>query len=230
MNFMTSQIDTSNLINSILSKRKIQAAIFDLDGTILDNNSYHLKSWLKYLKDKNITISQKEYNENMSGRKNRDVLEYVFKRKLSDEEVHKFSYEKETVYRQLYEPYIREISGFSRLLKYLKNNNIKMAIATSGIQPNIDFMFKHLPVRDYFQEVVKGADVTKGKPDPEIYLLTADRLKVDPKHALVFEDSTPGIESGKSAGAIVIALTTTHKKEELGDADFAINNFDDLFT
>ncbi len=140
MNFMTSQIDTSNLINSILSKRKIQAAIFDLDGTILDNNSYHLKSWLKYLKDKNITISQKEYNENMSGRKNRDVLEYVFKRKLSDEEVHKFSYEKETVYRQLYEPYIREISGFSRLLKYLKNNNIKMAIATSGYQPLLRFL------------------------------------------------------------------------------------------
>lgn len=226
---MTTRKNHADLIDTILEQNAIQSAIFDLDGTILDNNPYHLKSWIQYLKDKNITISQREYNENMSGRKNKDVLEYVFKRKLSDEEVKKYSYEKEAVYRRLYEPHFKEISGFTRLLNHLKEKNIKLAIATSGIQPNIEFMFTHLPVRHYFEEVVKGADVREGKPDPEIYLLTAKRLKVSPAHSLVFEDSIPGIESGKAAGMLVTALTTTHKKQELSIADFVIDDFNDLF-
>lgn len=226
---MNNESNQVSLIQSIIERHGIEAAIFDLDGTILDNNSYHLKAWLQYLKDKNITITQEEYNENMSGRKNKDVLEYVFKRKLSDEEVKKYSYEKEAVYRQIYEPHIKEISGFTRLLKYLKERSVKLAIATSGIQPNIDFMFKHLPLRNYFQEIVRGAEVKNGKPEPEIYLLTAEKLRVAASHSLVFEDSTPGIESGKSAGMLVAALTTTHRREEMTNADYVINNFDGLF-
>lgn len=221
--------DATDPISAIVSKFNIKAAIFDLDGTMLDNNPFHLKSWLYYLKDKHIDISRENFNKHVSGRTNRDALEYIFSRKMSDEEAHRLTLEKEAVYRRLYEPYIREVNGLSRLLHYFHKHQIKMAIATSGIQPNIDFMFEHLPIKHFFSEVVESSQIKNGKPDPEIYLLTAHKLDINPLNCLVFEDSIPGIISAKSAGMKVVALTTTHTKEELTKADFVIPDFDNLF-
>lgn len=216
-------------IHSIIEDQHIQAVIFDLDGTILDNNSFHLESWLKYLESKNIKISQEDFNQYMSGRTNKDAIEYIFQRKMSDEEILKYTLEKEAVYRELYAPQLKPVKGFLKLLGYLKEKRIKMAIATSGIQPNIDFMFEHLPVKEYFAEIVNSAHIKNGKPDPEIYLLTAKKLKIEPTKCLVFEDSVPGIISAKSAGMMVIALTTTQLSHELAMADWVINDFEDLF-
>lgn len=216
------------ILENLLSRFSIQVAIFDLDGTMLDNNPFHLQSWLHYLKDKKIEISRDDFNRNVSGRTNKDALEFIFKRKMSTEEEHRLTWEKEAVYRDLYKTHIKEVKGLTSLLQYFKNKEIKMAIATSGIQPNIDFMFEHLPVRHFFSEIVESSQIKNGKPDPEIYLLTAKKLKVSPEHCLVFEDSIPGIQSGKAAGMPVIALTTTHKAEELTLADYVIHDFEDL--
>lgn len=213
---------------SILNQHHIQAAIFDLDGTLLDNNSYHLKSWLKYLEEKQIDISEEEFGKNISGRTNKDAVEYIFKRKMSDEEAMHYTLEKEAVYRKMYAPFIQPVKGLICLLDFFQKRNIKMAIATSGIQPNIDFMFEHLPIRKYFDEVVNSADIKVGKPDPEIYLTTAKRLQVTPGYCIAFEDSFPGIASAKSAGMHVIAITTTHTRDELTSADLVINDFSDL--
>lgn len=216
-------------ISQFLYNYNIQAAIFDLDGTMLDNNAYHLKSWLDYLKDEGITITTEEFNKNISGRTNKDTLEYIYQRKMTDEEAMKYTLKKEAMYRQIYKPYLKEVAGLTHLLQYFHEQKIKMAIATSGIQPNIDFMFDNLPIRNYFEEVVNSAHIQKGKPDPEIYLLTAERLGVEPKYCLVFEDSLPGIASGLAAGMHVIALTTSHVAAELQDANLTIRDFDELF-
>ena len=76
--------------------------------------------------------------------------------------------------------------------------------------------------------VVVGEEVKKGKPDPEIYLITAEKLNIEPEKCLVFEDSPPGVESAKRAGMKVIGILTTHSKEELNKADLVINNFSEL--
>ena len=213
---------------SLLSQHQILAAIFDLDGTILDNNAYHLKSWLKYLEEKQIDISEEAFGKNISGRTNKDAVEYIFKRKMSDEEAMRYTLEKEAVYRKMYAPYIQPVKGLISLLDFFEKRNIKMGIATSGIQPNIDFMFEHLPIRQYFDAVVNSADISAGKPDPEIYFTTAGRLKIDPERCIVFEDSFPGIESARRAGMFVVAITTTHTRKELHEADLVINDFSEL--
>lgn len=213
---------------SILNQHHIRAAIFDLDGTLLDNNSYHLKSWLKYLEEKQIDISEEEFGKNISGRTNKDAVEYIFKRKMSDEEAMQYTLEKEAVYRELYAPYIKPVKGLIVLLDFFSEKKIKMAIATSGIQPNIDFMFDHVPIRKYFSEVVNSSHIKVGKPDPEIYLTTAARLEVEPAHCIVFEDSFPGIASAQSAGMYVVAITTTHTRSELDVANFVITDFSEL--
>src|SRR6476661_9037654 len=207
---------------------KVNAAIFDLDGTLIDNNSYHLQSWLQYLKDMNREMSEEEYKANVNGRTNKDVIEYIYQRKMDDEEAMKYAHEKEAIYRQLYAPYIKPVPGLLELLEKLRSLSIPMAIATSGIQVNIDFLFEHIPIRSYFDVIVNSAHISKGKPDPEIYIKTAELLKVSPAECLVFEDAVVGINSAKAAGMKVVGVLTTHSAAELAGADVLIRDYTEL--
>lgn len=212
-------------IDGILKEFETKVVIFDLDGTLLDNNSFHRQSWIEYLKNMGREISEEEFNQNFNGRTNKDVIEYIFNRKMSPEEILKYSLEKEAVYRKIYKPFIKPVVGLIQLLQILKQKKIPMAIATSGIQPNIDFMFENVPIKKYFSEVVNSSHISKGKPDPEIYLKVASLLKVEPKNCLVFEDAVVGVNAAKAAGMKVIAVATTQPKAELADADKIIDDF-----
>ena len=207
---------------------KVNAAIFDLDGTLIDNNSYHLQSWLQYLKDMNREMSEEEYKARVNGRTNKDVIEYIYQRQMDDEEAMKYAQEKEAIYRKLYAPHIKPVEGLLELLEKLRSLSIPMAIATSGIQVNIDFLFEHIPIRSYFDVIVNSAHITKGKPDPEIYIKTAELLKVSPADCLVFEDAVVGINSAKAAGMKVVGVLTTHTAAELSGADVLIKDFSEM--
>ena len=207
---------------------KLKAVLFDLDGTLIDNNEVHLKAWKKYLKDEGREISDDDYKANISGRTNHDAVEHIYDKKMSKEEAEKYYLRKEEIYRQMFEPEIKPINGLEKFLRELENNGIDMAIATSGIQVNIDFMFRHIPIGQFFKKVINSDDITKGKPDPEIFLNTAKALGVAPENCIVFEDSTAGVESGKAAGMKVVALTTTHTKKELHKADLVIDDYTEV--
>jgi beta-phosphoglucomutase family hydrolase len=212
-------------IDTILKDFKTTAVIFDLDGTLIDNNSYHRQTWEKYLEKIGKQISEEEFNANMNGRTNEDAIKYIFGKDISNEESVKHTLEKEELYRKIYKPFIKPVAGLIEFLEILKSKHIAMAIATSGIQPNIDFMFENIPIKEYFDVVVNSAHIKKGKPDPEIYLKTASLLKVEPKNCLVFEDAGVGIKSAKAAGMKVIALATTQPEEELAEADKIVDDF-----
>jgi len=213
------------MVQTILSKFKTQAVIFDLDGTLIDNNSYHRQTWEKYLEKIGKKISEEEFNANMNGRTNEDAIKYIFGKDISNEDSLKHTLEKESLYREIYKPFIKPVPGLIDFLQILKNKNIPMAIATSGIQPNIDFMFENIPIKQYFDLVVNSSHIKKGKPDPEIYLKVASLLHVSPKNCLVFEDAAVGIKSAKAAGMKVIAVATTQPKEELAEADEIMDDY-----
>lgn len=213
-------------VDALLYRFGAKAVIFDLDGTLLDNNSFHRKTWEAYLKNLGKHISEEEFNANLNGRTNKDAVEYIYGRKMSEEESAKYTLEKETLYRKMYQPFIKPVRGLTEFLEILKNENIPMAIATSGIQPNIDFMFEHVPIKKYFKTVVNSSHITKGKPDPEIYLKAASLLNVLPAHCLVFEDAVVGIKSAKAAGMKVVAVATTQTKEELSIADMIVDDYE----
>jgi len=213
------------MVQTILSKFKTQAVIFDLDGTLIDNNSYHRQTWEKYLEKIGKKISEEEFNANMNGRTNEDAIKYIFGKDISNEDSLKHTLEKESLYREIYKPFIKPVPGLIDFLQILKSKNIPMAIATSGIQPNIDFMFENIPIKQYFDLVVNSSHIKKGKPDPEIYLKVASLLHVSPKNCLVFEDAAVGIKSAKAAGMKVIAVATTQPKEELAEADEIMDDY-----
>jgi beta-phosphoglucomutase family hydrolase len=212
-------------LDAILAAFDTRAVIFDLDGTMVDNNHVHLQSWQVYLQRLGRTISAEEYRRHVNGRTNKDVIEFIYERKMSDEEAMVFAHEKEAIYRELFAPYIKPVAGLPELLEALQQRGLPMGIATSGIQPNIDFMFEHIPIRAYFSVIVNSSHISKGKPDPEIYVKAAGQLGIAPQHCLVFEDAVVGIQSAKAAGMKVIALTTTHSAEELAGADKLINDY-----
>src|SRR5437588_3652800 len=154
------------------------AVIFDLDGTLIDNNSFHIKAWQEFYKKRDRILTEEEYKTHFNGKTNEDVLNYVFKHQLSETQRHEYTDEKETLYRKIYEPYIQPLKGLVHLLARLQDAGIPMAIATSGIKVNIDYMFQHIPIREYFKTVVYSLHIKKGKPDPEIYFFTAKELNV----------------------------------------------------
>ena len=217
--------DLRNTVTKLLSSMNAKAVIFDLDGTLIDNNAFHLLAWKKYLKNIGIDIAEDEYRKNINGRTNKDAIEYIYKRKMTDQEAMVFALEKEAVYRDIYAPSIKPVNGLLELLDILHQLEIPMAIATSGIQVNIDFMFEHIPIKQYFKVVVNSAHIRKGKPDPEIYIKAADLLNIPTQNCLAFEDAAVGVTSAKGAGMKVIALTTTQLKEELAEADMIIDDF-----
>jgi beta-phosphoglucomutase-like phosphatase (HAD superfamily) len=100
------------------------AVIFDLDGTMIDNNSFHLKAWQQFYKKRDRTLTEEEYKEHFNGKTNTDVLDYVFKQPLSEQESNGYTNEKEELYRRLYEPYIEPVKGLLNLLQQLKNQHI----------------------------------------------------------------------------------------------------------
>ncbi|MEO6135754.1 MAG: HAD family phosphatase [Ginsengibacter sp.] len=209
----------------LLKRFDSEAVIFDLDGTLVDNNAFHLKTWKQYLNKMGRDISDEEYNANINGRTNKDVIQYIYQKELNEEEILKYSLEKEALYREIYASHIEPVKGLIPFLKALHSKNILMAIATSGIQPNIDFMFENIPIKKYFKTIVNSSHIKKGKPDPEIYIKTASISGVLPANCLVFEDAVVGINSAIDAGKRVIAIATTHPKEELLGADLIIDNY-----
>lgn len=216
-------------IKTLISSQQIQAAIFDLDGTLVDNNAYHLASWRKYLEENKIDITEENYRRYINGRTNKDAIEYIYQRKMTDEEAMVYALEKEAVYRKMYAPHIKPVNGLVPLLGLLQSSGIKIGMATSGVPVNIDFLFQHIPIKDYFTAIVHSHHITKGKPDPEIYRKAAEKLEVSPQNCIAFEDAAVGASSAKSAGMYTIALLTTQKREELTAADLIIKDFTELY-
>jgi HAD superfamily hydrolase (TIGR01509 family) len=124
-------------------------------------------------------------------------------------------YEKEALYRSMYQPHLKEIDGAVAFLKVLKSKQIKTALATMGNQLNIDFSLDGLGIRHCFDVVCGGDDVKKGKPHPEIFHLAAERLQLNSENCIVVEDSAGGIAAGLNAGMKVVGITTTHSRQDL---------------
>jgi HAD superfamily hydrolase (TIGR01509 family) len=138
--------------------------------------------------------------------------------------------EKELLYRGFYAEHRKPAEGLIEFLHELRSRGIKTALATSAGPGNIDFIVDGLGIRDQFDAIIGGAEVTKGKPDPEIYLKAAALVGVSPIDCWVIEDSLQGIASGQAAGARVVGITTSHTSEELFHTQLIASNFVNLFS
>ncbi len=193
------------------------AALFDMDGVLVDNTDFHINAWLQFAQHHNRPLTKDQYLENINGRVSADAMAYVFGRSIEPGELIVLTEEKEATYRDLYRPHLQPAPGLLNFLAQLKAQAIPMAVGTSAPMSNVTFTLDGLPLRPFFDAVVDASMIQRGKPDPEIYLTAADRLGVAPARCVVFEDAFAGIEAGLRAGMKVIALATTHTPAELAD-------------
>ncbi|QIP14160.1 HAD family phosphatase [Spirosoma aureum] len=194
------------------------AALFDMDGVIVDNTDFHINAWLQFAQQKGIPLTRDQYIDHINGRVSADAMAYVFQRPIQPGELIVLTEEKEAIYRELYRPHLQPAPGLISLLEALKARNVPTAIGTSAPMSNVHFTLDGLLLRPYFDTVVDASMVKHGKPDPEIYLKAAERVGVEPTRCVVFEDAFAGIQAGLRAGMAVIAVATTLTRDELASS------------
>lgn len=203
------------------------AFLFDMDGVIIDSNPYHKISLREFCKKYGHDLDEESLRTKIYGRTNRDWITNVFG-VLPESQLQAYATEKESLFREIYAPHIKAHTGLHVFLEQLAQHNIPRAIATSAPRANVDFTLQHTGVGKYFETILDEAFVSKGKPDPEIYLKTAAALGFNPKNCIVLEDSLSGVAAGKAAGCKVVGITTTHTAEELSDSDVVIGDFEGI--
>jgi beta-phosphoglucomutase len=189
----------------------VKGIVFDMDGTLVNNMDFHKESWYAFLDKYGIKTTDEEFHEKNKGIIS-EIIPKFFPETLAEEDVIRLGEEKESVYRDLYREHIVPLDGLLRFLNELKAANIKLALATAADKPNIDFTIDAIGVRGYFLAITGGEEVKRGKPDPEVYNISAKKLGIAPSDCIAFEDSPAGIESALAAGMRVIALTTSYDK------------------
>lgn len=202
------------------------AVIFDMNGVVVDDTSYHEHAWRVFCDRHSKTLSDKELERYVIGRTNPSILKYLFGEDISEQDIAFYTEEKETLYREIYFPHLKPLDGLYDFLFALKKHNIPTAIATSSPPICVDFVIDNLSIRSFFDAIVDATQVTKGKPDPEIYLKAARQIDTDPALCIGFEDSLSGIKALGRAGMKTIGVATSHKQEELRKyTDMVIDDF-----
>lgn len=193
---------------------KNKAFIFDMDGTMVDNMHYHLLAWEQTVELLGGTLRGKELQKELYGL-NTELIERVMgKGRFNQAELQRIGDEKEALYRSLYKPHLKLIDGFLQFVEQSKQHNIKLGIGTAANHLNTMLVAEGLAIKHYFDTIITCEDVKKGKPNPEVYLKVAEKLKVSPAECVVFEDAPKGVEAAFNAGMGCIAITTMHKAEE----------------
>ena len=204
------------------------AVIFDMDGVMVDNFDYHYKAWLEFLNRHGLDITRDQLRTLFFGRGNSEIFDILFKRPLSPEESLSLSMEKEQLYRDIYSSEVNLVDGLKDFLSELSSNNIPTAIATSAPMENVDFVIRETGLDHAFRAIIDSSMVSKAKPDPGIYLTAAAALGKEPRDCIVIEDSLNGIRSAQRAGMKVVALTTSHGRDELDEVDMVIDDFSQI--
>lgn len=170
-------------------------------------------------------LSKSAYYTEISGVPVLETIRRVFGKGRNEDELKALLNEKEAFYRESYAPCIRPVNGLENFLAELKAAGIKIAMGTSATQEDINFVFDHIAIRDYFDVIINSTMVTKPKPDPQVYLKAAKKLDMQPARCVVFEDSLAGIKSGNSAGMKVVGITTGHTASELQPVNLTIDDY-----
>ncbi len=193
-------------------------AIFDWDGVIIDSSKAHEKSWEMLAAEENRTLPPEHFKRGF-GRKNHAVISKILQWTGDAGEIRRLGDRKETLYREIIKKEgIAPLPGVRKLLEDLKGAGIPCAIGSSTPRINVDAVLNELGLEDYFQAIVCAEDVSRSKPDPEVFLKAARRLNVPPERCVVFEDATFGVEAALAAGMKAAAVATTHPPEKLAQA------------
>ena len=205
----------------------VKAALFDLDGVLVSTDRFHYQAW-KIIADEEDIYFDSEINHQLRGVARMQSLEIILKgakRKYSQQEKEALCERKNAFYVELIGTLNPAdwLVGSIKLLKDLRNKGVKLALCSSS--KNACTILEKLQGNDFFEAIVDGYDITRTKPDPEIFLLAAERLGVEPIECVVFEDAESGIEAAKRAAMRCVGIGNPNR---LSQADITVDNLSAL--
>lgn len=218
-------------MNNNLPKK---AAIFDMDGTLVDNSAVHVRAFELFCNRYGVKDWRTKL-EKAFGMGSDDIMRMLLPEEVIRERgLQALGDEKEEIYRTIYAPEIAPVKGLKELLELLRKAGIRCAVGSSGCRQNVEFVLSSCKIEEFFEVKVSGDMVSRCKPEPEIYLTAAKALGVKPEECIVFEDARAGFEAARRAGAgSIVAIATTLPSEVILNeqlADVVVEDFSEITT
>ncbi len=202
------------------------AALFDLDGVLVDSSQFHYEGWVRLGEEVGFVMTPEFFRQTF-GQRNDTIIKQLVPH-ATEEQIAQWSERKEALYREAARGRLKPLPGAVELIQGLKAAGVRCALASSTPRVNIAFAIEQLGLSDVFDAFVGAEDVTRGKPDPEVFLTAAQRVGVPPQNCVVFEDAVAGVIAAKRAGMKCIAVTTTNPRDALAGADWIVDSLKEV--
>jgi beta-phosphoglucomutase len=202
-----------------------RAVLWDMDGTLLDSAEYHWLAWREAIAAEGRDISH-DYFIKTFGQRNDTILRGLFGQEYALGEVDRVGGAKEARYRELVrERGVRPLPGVERWLRRLQADGWRQAVASAAPRQNVEAILAALGIDAYFDAITSAEDVERGKPDPQVFLVAAERVGVAPARCVVVEDAPAGIEGARRGGMRAIGVRSSHKDLQ---GDIVVDTLDEL--
>lgn len=199
-----------------MSLRPEIAVLWDVDGTLVDTAELHFEAWQRLAAEIGKTYSREDFAATF-GWRNVEIFPRVFGPEYSPAEIDALGERKELYYRAEAKKGLELLPGVYDLVRGLRDAGIPQAVGSSAPRGNVELILDMTGLREFITASVAMEDVSRGKPDPEVFLTAAKRLGVAPEHCVVFEDAPAGIRAAKAGGmkAVGVTFIKHHSPEKL---------------
>ncbi len=208
------------------------AVVWDMDGTLVDTAELHFRAWKKLADELSLPFSRSDFVATF-GRRNPEIIHQLFGRRFSDQEVAELGDRKEKYYRSEAQRGVDLLPGVRPLLEGLHTAGYLQAIGSSAPRDNLELILELTGTRSCFQAIVAMEDTQRGKPDPQVFLIAAERLKEPPCCCLVVEDAVAGVQAAKAGGmkCIAVSFVGHHSETALrtAGADLVVKTLEQVY-
>ena len=207
------------------------AAIWDVDGTLVDTAEMHFEAWAATASERSRPFSRDDFARTF-GRRNPEIIHILFGDALEEQEAVELANRKELIYREAAAKGVVLLPGVRALLEDLDRAGFRQAVGSSAPRANLELILRLTGVERYFPAVVAMEDTQRGKPDPQVFQLAAQHVDVPPHRCLVLEDAVAGVQAAKAGGMKFIAVRFVghHSEDALrqAGADLVVGTLEDV--
>jgi len=193
--------------------------IWDVDGTLVDTAELHFEAWLELCRGLGRPFTRADFAATF-GRRNPEIFRVLFGDRFSDAEIDELAFRKEELYRSAARRGVELLPGVRPLLEALKADGFRQAIGSSAPRANVALILEMTHSASLFDAISCAEDTTRGKPDPEVFLVAARKLGLSPQRCVVMEDAVAGVEAARNGGmkCIAVSFVGHHPEEKLRGA------------
>lgn len=206
----------------------IKGVIFDMDGVIVDSEEFILQAARAMFEEQGLKISDEDFAP-FVGTGEKNCIRGIAREYGHDIDVDQAQRRTYDIYLAMIKGKLKPIAGVIKFIEDCKTNKLKIAVASSAESRKVEGNLAEVNLSpDIFDTIITGELVENKKPSPEIFLLAAERIGVEPSNCLVIEDAVSGVKAAKAAGALCLAITSSFSEEELQGADYFANDLVDV--